>query len=235
MDRNTKLVIWIEVALIVILVAISAMNYQSETLHTDVVAKSHEAVETAEHAEEAKPADAAKHSEKAKSKEAPVEKAAEKKTEVAKAEKKAEPKKAEKKAAPKKAAPEPKKAKAATGSGEFTAVIALKNPAYKKHTKGIVQFTHKKHYEDYKIACGLCHHDENAEPLDLKPGDPVQGCIECHPKPAKAPKSEKGNELEYHTNAIHQNCIDCHKKYNKEKKTKAAPQSCGKCHPKKKK
>ena len=41
--------------------------------------------------------------------------------------------------------------------------------------------------------------------------------------------------MEYHAEALHENCISCHKDYNKKNKTKAAPQSCTKCHPKKKK
>lgn len=214
MDKNTKLIIWIEVALVVILFAIIAGNHEPETVGTEVAAVSHEASETEEHATKAE------HAEEA----APVEKAAEEKSEPEKAE------------APKEEpAEEAPKAEAAAGSGEFEAVIALENPAYEKHTKGIVQFTHKKHFETYKISCGDCHHDDNAEPIeDLKPGDPVEGCIECHSKPGKAPKGET-EKLEYHTNALHQNCIVCHKQYNKENKTKAAPQTCGKCHPKKKK
>ena len=35
-------------------------------------------------------------------------------------------------------------------------VIKLQNPAYEKHTKGIVEFTHKKHSTDYGAACGDC-------------------------------------------------------------------------------
>ena len=53
---------------------------------------------------------------------------------------------------------------------------------------------------------------------------------------AKASKKEiAAKEMEYHAEAIHENCITCHKAYNKKNKTKAAPQACTKCHPKKKK
>ncbi len=118
-------------------------------------------------------------------------------------------------------------------------IIAMDNPGYSKHTKGIVQFTHKEHVEKYSIACGSCHHDEKGKPLELAAGDPVQGCIECH-KGTKKPKGEKLGEKEkiakYHFEAIHTNCIDCHKDYNKEKgdpKGKGpAPSSCKNCHPK---
>jgi hypothetical protein len=129
-------------------------------------------------------------------------------------------------------------------------VIRMENKAYKKHTKGIVEFSHKKHNEEYKVGCGECHHDDKGKPLnDLKMGDEVKGCIECHKTPGKMPGSVKkdlkankaskkeitAKELEYHAEAIHANCIDCHKAYNKKNKTKAAPQACTKCHPKKKK
>ena len=121
-------------------------------------------------------------------------------------------------------------------------VIPMENKAYDKHTKGIVQFAHKKHSTDYGAGCGECHHDANNKPLDnLKEGDDVQNCIECHKKPGErpkgkgAPKLKKKERLAYHAEALHYNCKDCHKKYNKKNKTKAAPTTCVKCHPKKKK
>ena len=123
----------------------------------------------------------------------------------------------------------------------------LKNKAYEKHTKGIVEFTHEKHATEYGASCGECHHDDKGQPLDLKKGDDVQPCIECHKKPSTVPKElkkewkekkvskeeQKKVKLEYHAEAIHMNCIACHKKWNKENKSKAAPTSCSKCHPKK--
>jgi hypothetical protein len=121
-------------------------------------------------------------------------------------------------------------------------VIKMENKAYKEHTKGIVEFTHKKHVEEYKAECGDCHHDDKGKPLtDLKMGDDVQGCIECHkipserPKGKDAPKLSKKERLEYHAEALHYNCKDCHRAYNKENNTKAAPTTCTKCHPKTKK
>ncbi len=129
-------------------------------------------------------------------------------------------------------------------------VVKLDSPEYEKHKKGIVEFTHKKHYEEYakkapdlyKNGCGECHHDADNKPLKaLKVGDDVQRCIECHKKPGEKPKGKgkpkltKSQKLEYHAEAFHQNCRVCHKKYNKANKTKAAPTTCTKCHPKKKK
>ena len=129
-------------------------------------------------------------------------------------------------------------------------VIKMENKNYKKHKKAVVTFSHKKHNEEYKIGCGECHHDDKGQPLsDLKLGDEVQSCIECHKIPgqmpgklkkemkaAKASKEEiDAKKMEYHAEAIHANCISCHKAHNKKNKTKAAPQSCTKCHPKKKK
>jgi hypothetical protein len=118
-------------------------------------------------------------------------------------------------------------------------VITMKSDY--KHKKGIVEFSHKKHATEYKIGCGECHHDDKGQPLnDLKEGDEVQSCFECHNKPGeikgkKAKGLSKAEKLAYHGNALHGNCIPCHKKYNKENKTKAAPATCTKCHPKKKK
>ena len=126
-------------------------------------------------------------------------------------------------------------------------VIKMENKAY-EHTKGIVEFSHKKHHDEYKAGCGDCHHDENGKPLnDLKMGDDVQACIDCHKKPGRVPsdlkkewrekkikKSEQNKmKLEYHAEALHDNCISCHKDFNKKNNTKAAPTTCTKCHPKK--
>jgi len=116
-------------------------------------------------------------------------------------------------------------------------VIKMENKAY-KHKKGIAEFTHKKHVDDYEIGCGDCHHDAEGKPLvDLKCGDDVQGCIECHKKPGQikgeaAKGMTKAQKREYHANALHDNCKGCHKAYNKKTKTKVAPTACKGCHPK---
>jgi cytochrome c553 len=124
-------------------------------------------------------------------------------------------------------------------------IVKMDNKAYSEHQKGIVEFSHKKHVEAYKAGCGDCHHDENNKPLtDLKAGDEVQNCIECHkiagekPKGKDAPKLTRKQELEYHAEAVHDNCRGCHKKHNKEKGLTSkdagfAPVTCKECHPKK--
>jgi hypothetical protein len=138
-------------------------------------------------------------------------------------------------------------------------VIDLNDPAYEKHKKGVVHFEHKKHQDDYakkypeyyKNSCGECHHDKDNKPLsELKEGDEVQKCIECHKIASEVPKKikqgwkkkkiskdeKKKARMEYHAEALHDNCRDCHKKYNKKyKPKKKAPTTCTKCHPKKKK
>ena len=132
-------------------------------------------------------------------------------------------------------------------------MIKLEDPAYKKHKKGVVDFTHGKHQteyakkypEFYKNGCGECHHDEDNKPLSsLKEGDDVQKCIECHKIAAEAPKGKKAKKKlskkekikDYHAEALHQNCRGCHRKYNKKyKPKKKAPTTCTKCHPKVKK
>lgn len=128
-------------------------------------------------------------------------------------------------------------------------VIKMENKAYKKHKKGIVTFTHKAHSLDYaqkhpklfKAGCGECHHDKDNKPLkDLKAGDEVKSCFECHSKPGErpkgkgAPKLSKKEKLAYHAEAMHYNCKGCHKKYNKTKPPEKAPTTCAKCHPRKK-
>ena len=146
---------------------------------------------------------------------------------------------------------------------EVPDVIRMENKAYKKHKDPIVMLNHKKHQDDYakkdpdlfKSGCGECHHDEDNKPLaKLKAGDPVQGCIECHKNPGQMPasakkamrkkklskKKQKSKKLEFHAEALHYNCKDCHRKFNKKYKLKSkdkgyAPNTCKTCHPKKKK
>ncbi len=130
-------------------------------------------------------------------------------------------------------------------------IIKLEDPAYKEHKKGVVEFTHGKHQKDYaqkypefyKNGCGECHHDKDNKPLsNLKEGDDVQKCIECHKIAAEAPKGKKAKKKlskkekikDYHAEALHENCRGCHRKYNKKyKPAKKAPTTCTKCHPKK--
>ena len=125
---------------------------------------------------------------------------------------------------------------------EVADTFKMETKEYKKHKKSLVEFSHKKHNIDYKISCGDCHHDKDGKPLDIKMGDDVQRCVECHSKLGQAPKSKdkkkklsKKAKRDYHAEAVHQNCIDCHKAFKKETKKKTAPTSCTKCHPKKKK
>lgn len=133
----------------------------------------------------------------------------------------------------------------AVAGTEFVDVIKMENKqAYDEHKKGIVMFTHKKHAEEYKIGCGDCHHDKDGKPLELKIGDDVQSCLECHVKGqadkaalrSMSPAERKKEELKYHYGAIHDNCQGCHEKFNVEKagdKRKGpAPVSCTQCHPK---
>ena len=132
-------------------------------------------------------------------------------------------------------------------------MIKLQDPAYEEHKKGVVDFSHKKHQDDYakkypeyyKNGCGECHHNKDGKPLSkLKEGDDVQKCIECHKIPAEAPKGKKAKKKlskkekikDYHAEALHANCRGCHKEYNKKYKPKQkAPTTCTTCHPKQKK
>ena len=116
--------------------------------------------------------------------------------------------------------------------------LSMKIEGYEK-TKGDVPFSHAKHATDYKVTCGECHHDENGQPrADLKEGDEVKKCAECHTKGGEIKgKKAKGlsdkEKLEYLGNAYHDNCKTCHKAHNKQNKTKKAPTTCSKCHAKK--
>ncbi len=122
-------------------------------------------------------------------------------------------------------------------AGDVPDVITIKSSIYEKHRKSPVEFTHKKHAEDYKIACTECHHVYKDGKNVWKEGDPVQKCEECHNDPTtkglkKLPPEQQKRNLEL---AFHNNCVGCHKKLKKENKDTKAPTTCKQCHPKKKK
>ena len=106
--------------------------------------------------------------------------------------------------------------------------VTIENEGYKKDKKGPVKLSHKKHHEDYKLACTECHHDYNDGKNVWKDSDPVKKCSECH-NPLK--KEGKVKKLQ---NAYHRNCKTCHKAYIKENPDSKAPyKKCTKCHQKK--
>ncbi|MCK5836069.1 MAG: cytochrome c3 family protein [Desulfobacula sp.] len=123
---------------------------------------------------------------------------------------------------------------------EFKDTFIMDTKGYKKKTKGApkykaIEFNHKKHTEEYGVTCGECHHDKDNKPLDLKIGDDVKGCAECHNKFKKDKNNKK--DIMVHQNAMHANCVGCHKAFNKEKGDPKgmkgpAPASCTKCHKK---
>lgn len=105
-----------------------------------------------------------------------------------------------------------------------------------KHKKEAPTLSHKKHNEEYKISCGECHHDQDNKPLDLKVGDDVKRCVECHNKLEKDPKAK--DDPMVLENAFHGNCEGCHKEVNikagdPKGRKGPAPTSCTNCHPKK--
>ncbi|MCU0593208.1 MAG: cytochrome c family protein, partial [Desulfobacterales bacterium] len=77
-------------------------------------------------------------------------------------------------------------------------VIKIENKGC-QNTKGEIQFSHKKHSEDYakqfaKLypnGCGDCHHDDKGKPIaGLTADSKVQKCFECHKKCGEAPKGK---------------------------------------------
>lgn len=108
-----------------------------------------------------------------------------------------------------------------------------KGPESKKPCK-LVEFSHKKHHEEYKISCAECHHDKDGKPLaDLKAGDDVKKCEECHTHAKPGEKTFQGKykkkpiDIMHLESAIHENCIGCHKEKGLKVGTK-----CGDCHKK---
>ena len=106
--------------------------------------------------------------------------------------------------------------------------ISILDPAIAKHKKGAVNFTHKKHAVDYKIACTECHHVYKEGKNVYKEGDPIQKCSGCH-DPVKSEGKVKKLML-----AFHKNCQGCHKALEKAGKPTGPTKKCNDCHAKKK-
>ncbi len=99
---------------------------------------------------------------------------------------------------------------------------------FKLSKRNYVEFPHALHVMDFELSCEQCHH------LDLKMGDEVQPCADCHIELTPTKKNRKSIILL--RNAYHATCIDCHKEFNKKAgdprgfDESAPPTSCSECH-----
>ncbi len=116
-------------------------------------------------------------------------------------------------------------------AGEQTAPpdeIKIENTGYKTDKKGPVKLSHKKHHEEYKVACTECHHEYKDGKNVWKEGEKVKKCAECH-----NPLKKEGKVLKLNL-SYHKNCKDCHKKIVEQDSNKKAPfKKCNDCHEKK--
>jgi len=111
--------------------------------------------------------------------------------------------------------------------------ITLKPALWPSLTKAAVKFSHKKHAEDYKIACDQCHHIYKDGKNTWKQGDEVQACDKCHTEATqqgemKLPPDQKKLNLKF---AFHTNCQPCHRKAKADNPESKAPTTCAGCHP----
>lgn len=137
----------------------------------------------------------------------------------------------------------------ASAGKEVKEIIRFESKAYAAHKEAIAIFDHRKHQKEYynqypqfyKSTCGECHHDKDNKKLtNLKEGDEVQNCIECHKKPVYIKGKDargltKKERRENHGNALHDGCKVCHKKHNKAEGLRPgdkgyAPNTCISCH-----
>ena len=104
----------------------------------------------------------------------------------------------------------------------------IENEGYQKDKKGPVKLHHKKHHDDYKVACTECHHDYKDVKNVWKESDKAEKCSKCH-----NPLKKEGKVMKLQ-NAYHRNCKNCHKAYIKDNPKSEAPyKKCTKCHLKK--
>ena len=111
--------------------------------------------------------------------------------------------------------------------------ITLKPAIWPSPTKTPVQLSHKKHSQEYKVACDQCHHLYKDGKNTWKEGDKVEQCEKCHTEATiqgemKLPPDQQKLNLKL---AFHKNCQPCHKKLKAEKPDTKAPTTCTGCHP----
>ncbi|MBN1832682.1 MAG: cytochrome c3 family protein [Deltaproteobacteria bacterium] len=110
----------------------------------------------------------------------------------------------------------------AEGSGSIVEII-IENKGYMNDKKKPVKLNHKKHSEEYEIACDHCHHLYQDGTNVWKEGDSVQKCAACHD-----PMGDDANVMKLQS-AFHKNCRDCHKEMSEEGR-EAPYKKCGDCH-----
>ncbi len=108
----------------------------------------------------------------------------------------------------------------ASGSGDE---IIIENLGYENDKKKPVKLSHKRHSEEYGIACDNCHHLYQEGTNVWKEGDSVQKCAVCHD-----PAEDQGNVIKLQS-AFHRNCRDCHKEMTQEGR-EAPYKKCTDCH-----
>ncbi len=102
-------------------------------------------------------------------------------------------------------------------------VIIIENQGYMNDNKKPVKLNHKKHSEEYGIACDNCHHLYQEGKNVWKEGDSVQKCVACHD-----PIEDQGNVRKLQS-AFHKNCRGCHKEMSQEGRD-APYKKCTDCH-----
>lgn len=101
--------------------------------------------------------------------------------------------------------------------------IIIENQGYTEDKKKPVKLSHKKHAEEYEIACDSCHHVYQEGKNIWEQGDPVEKCVACHD-----PVEDQGNVIKLQR-AFHNNCRDCHKQVTLEGR-EAPYKKCTDCH-----
>ncbi len=103
---------------------------------------------------------------------------------------------------------------------------------------GPITFPHKKHFNEYGVKCGDCHHDEDTEQIVGYSPDKSFHCIDCHDEEGliRGPIAENAatydDLIARRANVLHIKCIGCHKEHNAKEHAVRAPESCRICHTK---
>lgn len=113
--------------------------------------------------------------------------------------------------------------------------IVLLSLLWKKHSKGPVELTHKKHFKNYGISCNECHHIFQKGKNIWRPGMRVDKCETCHNDPTIKGEAglAPGSRIRNLKLAFHKNCQSCHLKLKQQNMDSKAPTACGECHKKK--
>ena len=117
--------------------------------------------------------------------------------------------------------------------------MIIETKGFKNRQKGFpdflnVELQHKKHIDDYKIACDACHHYKKLDLVTNRRITITKKCVACHTATSENIVANLCDPP-FLQNAMHDACISCHRTINSQNNEYCnsgdrAPETCDSCH-----